>query len=47
MKIASSLLIALSFHALVGAVPISPVIYERDGVEAAGYTGAGGTPLRN
>jgi hypothetical protein len=47
MKLASSLLIALSFHALVGAAPISPAISGRDGLEAAGYTGAGGTPLRN
>ena len=47
MKIASSLLIALSFHVLAGAVPISPVISERGVEEAAGYTGAGGTPLRN
>jgi hypothetical protein len=46
MKLASSLLIALGFHVLVGAVPVSPVSSERS-VEAAGYTGAGGTPLRN
>jgi hypothetical protein len=46
MKIVSSLLIALSFHALVGAVPVSHVSSER-GVEEAGYTGAGGTPSRN
>jgi hypothetical protein len=45
MKITSSLLIALGFHALVGAVPISPVTSERD-VEAAGYTGAGGKSLK-